>query len=72
MAVENLIRRDNDTGYIIAWKEKYSFATGKMKDKTMTYGEAREKCAGLNSDNPGKTYWPEKPKSNPEWHILYE
>jgi hypothetical protein len=42
MVAENLIRRDSDSDYIIAWKLKYDFETGKMKDDTMTYGEARK------------------------------
>ncbi len=72
MAVENLIRRDADTGYIIAWKKKYDFETGKMKDKKMTYGEARKKCEELNSKDSDKTYWPEKDKADPEWHLVYK
>ena len=38
----------------------------------MTYGEACKKCEELNSKNPEKTHWPEKTKSNPEWHVVYE
>ena len=72
MVEENLVRRDEDTGYIIAWKAKYDFETGKLKDETMTYGEARKKCEKLNADNPDKTYWPEKSKPAPDWHIIYE
>ena len=71
MVVENLIRRDEDAGYIIAWKGKYDFNTGKFNEETMTYGEARKKCEGLNSENPDKTYWPEKVRSKPEWHLVY-
>lgn len=72
MAVENLVRRDEDTGYIIAWKRKYDFETGKFKDDTMTYGEARKKCQEMNSNDSDKTFWPEKIKPAPEWHILYD
>ncbi len=72
MIAENLVRRNEDTGYIIAWKRKYDFETGKFKHETMTYGEARKKCAELNSENPHKTYWPEKLKPDPEWHIIYD
>ena len=32
---ENLVKRNDDTGYIIAWKHKYNFDTGKM-DEEMT------------------------------------
>ncbi len=72
MSTENLIRRDQDTGYIIAWRYKSDFGTGKFKDKTMTYGEARKKCENLNSENQDKTYWPEKMKQDQEWHLVYE
>lgn len=72
MVVENLVRRNEDPGYIIAWKNKYEFETGKFKDETMTYGEACKKCDELNSENPDKTYWPEKVKTEPEWHLVYE
>ena len=72
MTEENLIRRDQDAGYIIAWKRKYEFETGKFKDETMTYGEARKKCEELNAENPENTYWPEKLKQDPEWHLVYE
>ena len=71
MVTENLIRKDSDGDYIIAWKLKYDFETGKMKDETMTYGEARKKCEELNEQNPEKTFWPEKLKPEPEWHIIY-
>ena len=43
MVAENLIRRDDDSDYIIAWKLKYDFETGKLTDTTMTYGEAKKK-----------------------------
>ena len=59
LAKEILVKRNDDTGYIIAWKHKYNFDTGKM-DEEMTYGEALEKCEQLISENPDKTFWPEK------------
>ena len=71
MVAENLIRRDDDSEYIIAWKLKYDFETGKLTDSTMTYGEAKKKCAELNANDDAKTFWPEKVKPAPEWHILY-
>ncbi len=70
--VENLVRRDEDEGYIIAWKYKYDFETGKFEDEVMTYGEARKKCDELNSNDTDKTYWPEKTRMPPEWHLVYE
>lgn len=72
MVVENLVRRDEDKGYIIAWKYKYDFETGKFTDEVMTYGEARKKCEELNSKDTDKTYWPEKTRTAPEWHLVYE
>ncbi|MCY4642734.1 MAG: hypothetical protein OXC41_08600 [Gammaproteobacteria bacterium] len=72
MSTENLIRRDEDTGYIIAWRHKSDFETGKFRDEMMTYGEARKRCEDLNSENPDKTYWPEKMKQDPELHLVYE
>lgn len=71
MTDANLIKRDEDSGYIIAWKHKYDFETGKFVDETMTYGEARKRCEQLISEHPEKTFWPEKVRSNPDWHIVY-
>ena len=70
MTDEYLIKRDEDTGYIVAWKHKYDFQTGKFDDE-MTYGAACRKCEELISDNSEKTFWPEKVKPAPEWHLLY-
>ena len=47
MTNENLVKRDEDTGYIIAWKHKYEFETGKF-DEQMTYGEARKTLRRIN------------------------
>ena len=52
---ENLVKRIDDTGYIIAWKHKYNFDTGKM-DEEMTYGEDLEKCEHLIYENHDKTF----------------
>ena len=70
MTNENLIKRDDDTGYIIAWKHKYNFETGKLEE-TMTYGEACKRCEELIANESDKTFWPEKVKPAPEWHLLY-
>ena len=56
---ENLIKQNDDSGYIIAWKTKQGFETGKL-DSEMTYGEAVKKCEELIGKDPEKTYWPEK------------
>ena len=72
MTNENLIKRDDDTGYIIAWKYKYEFETGKLADEQMTYGEARKRCEELIANDAEKTFWPEKVKDAPEWHLVYD
>ena len=71
MTSDNLIKRDEDTGYVIAWKHKYDFETGKF-DQEMTYGEARKRCEELIAENSEKTYWPQKVKPAPEFHIIYK
>lgn len=72
MTNENLIKRNEDTGYIIAWKYKYEFKTGKFVDEQMTYGEACKKCEELIAQEADKTFWPEKVKPAPEWHLYYK
>ena len=72
MTNDNLIKRDEDPGYIIAWKHKYDFETGKITDNELTYGEAKKACEELIAKDTDKTYWPEKVKAAPEWHIIYE
>ena len=71
MTNENLIKRDEDPGYIIAWKHKYEFETGKF-DEQMTYGEACKRCEELIAENSEKTYWPEKVRPAPEMHLIYK
>lgn len=71
MTNDNLIKRDEDTGYIIAWKYKYEFESGKF-DEQMTYGEACKRCEELIAKEADKTYWPEKAKPEPEMHLIYK
>ena len=71
MTNDNLIKRDEDTGYIIAWKYKYEFESGKF-DEQMTYGEACKRCEELIAKEADKTYWPEKVKPEPEMHLIYK
>ena len=71
MTNENLVKRDEDTGYIIAWKHKYDFETGKFEEQ-MTYGEARKRCEELIAEDSEKTYWPEKVKPTLEMHLIYK
>lgn len=52
------LRRDEDTGYRVAWKLKYGFQKGHLEGE-MTYGEARNKAAELQAKEPDKVYWAE-------------
>lgn len=53
-----MLRRDDDTGYRVAWKLKYGFQKGHL-DGEMTYGEAKKKAAELQAKEPEKVYWAE-------------
>ena len=57
-----MIRPADEEGYIIAWKYKYQFETGRM-DGEMSYGEATRKCAELCAREPEKTFWPQRAAS---------
>ncbi len=65
MSQDPLLKKADDPGYIIAWKYKYEFETGKLADEVMTYGEAKARAEKLNEENPEKTYWPEKAQEDP-------
>jgi hypothetical protein len=60
-----LTKKDDDTGYIVGWKEKYAFEAGKFTDDVMTYGEAKAKAAELNAQHNDRVFWPELLASNP-------
>ena len=59
MSHDDLIRPANEDGYIIAWKYKYQYETGRL-DGQMTYGEALKQCTKLCADDPEKTFWPHR------------
>ena len=60
-----LIKKDQDTGYIVAWKKKYAFESGKFADEVMTYGEAKEKAEALNAKHDDQVFWAELLAANP-------
>ena len=63
---ETLIKKNQDTGYIIAWKHKQNHDDLGKFDKKMTYGEALQECEKLISENEEKTFWPEKSEDSKE------
>ena len=75
MSNDPLWHKPDDPGYIVAWKYKYEFETGKMADKVMTYGEAKKKAEELSAKESDKTFWPEEARDelanrffNPDAH----
>ncbi|MGA7978632.1 MAG: hypothetical protein WCA32_00205 [Chromatiaceae bacterium] len=58
-----LMRRANDPGYRVGWRDKAKFAKGHF-DNELTYSEAKRKAEELAANDPEKTYFPEL--------ILYE
>ncbi len=63
---ETLLKKNSDTGYIIAWKHKQNHNDLGKFDKKMTYGEALKECDKLISENEEKTFWPEKANDSKE------
>jgi hypothetical protein len=57
---DNLIKRNDEEGYIIAWKHKLNHIDQGKFDTKMTYGKAIKECEKLIDENNEKTYWPEK------------
>jgi hypothetical protein len=55
---DSLVKRSSDTGYRVAWKEKYGFHKGHF-DEEMTYGEATHKATELQAKEPDKVFWAE-------------
>ena len=56
----SFIRKADDPGYIVAWRDKYAHAAGKYTDEVMTYGEAKAKAESLCDQHPEKTFWAEQ------------
>lgn len=62
---DTLIKNPDDSNYVIAWKSKYGFKTGRLDD-TMTYQEAKTKAAELTAaDRENKVFWAQHAKANP-------
>ena len=59
MSEETLLKPADESGYVIAWRSKYQFETGRL-DGEMTYSEATSKCAELCAKEPEKTFWPQR------------
>ena len=59
MPSDSLLYSDDEPGFIIAWRAKYDFETGRL-DGAMTYAEALEKCRQLCAEQPDKTFWPQR------------
>lgn len=59
MSEETLLTPADEDGFVIAWRSKYEFQTGRLEGAT-TYAEAFEKCERLRAENPDKTYWPQR------------
>jgi hypothetical protein len=53
-------KHDSDPGYIVGWKYKYKFESGKYADQVMTYGEAKKRAEDLSAEHPDMTFWAEK------------
>lgn len=62
---DTLIKKADDANYVIAWKKKYSFQTGRLDD-VMTYQDAKTKAAELTAkDKDDKVYWAQHANANP-------
>tara|TARA_B110000305_G_scaffold1150_1_gene1142 strand:- start:38 stop:346 length:309 start_codon:yes stop_codon:yes gene_type:complete len=57
---DTLIKKNDEEGYIVAWKHKQNHNELGKFDKEMTYGEAYKECEKLIEENQDNTYWPEK------------
>jgi hypothetical protein len=57
---DNLIKKNDEEGYIVDWKHKQNHSELGKFDKEMTYGEAYKECEKLIEENQDNTYWPEK------------
>ena len=51
--------KDDEPGYIIAWRHKKEFKAGKNRDEVMTYGKALKKAEELTSKSKDTVYWAE-------------
>ncbi len=58
MTENTFLRRDDEAGYIIGWRYKYEFKSGKYADKVMTFGEAFKRAKELSAEKPEMTFYP--------------
>ena len=61
---DNLIKKNDALGYIVAWKHKQNHNELGKYESEMTFGEAIIECEKLIKENPEHTYWPEKSINN--------
>lgn len=59
MSEKPFIHAPDEPGYVVAWKYKYEFKTGRY-DEVMSYGEAKQRAEQLSEEHPEQTFWPEK------------
>jgi hypothetical protein len=57
---ETFIRKAEDPGYIVAWRDKYEHAAGRYTEEVMTYAQAKAKAEMLCGHHADKTFWAEK------------
>jgi len=57
---DSFIRKAEDPGYIVAWRDKYAHEAGKDTTEVMTYGKAKAKAEALCEEHADKTFWAEK------------
>ena len=57
---DTLLRKADDPGYIVAWRDKYEHAAGKYIDDVMTYAQAKAKAHALSEQHADKTFWAER------------
>jgi len=62
---DTLIKNNDDANYVIAWKKKYDFETGRL-DGAMTYAEAKAKAAEMTAKyKENKVYCAQHAQANP-------
>ena len=67
MNQDPLLYADDEPGFIIAWRMKYQFETGRL-DGEMTYTKALEECERLHQKQPEKTFWPQRVSQSADSH----
>ncbi|MDH3713294.1 MAG: hypothetical protein OET44_05525 [Gammaproteobacteria bacterium] len=57
---ETFIRKADDPGYVVAWRDKYEHIAGRYAEEVMTYAQAKAKAEVLCEQHADKTFWAEK------------